>query len=33
MNKNGIHTEFHENGKKVVEGTFKDGESISAKWY
>ena len=27
MNKNGIHTEFHENGKKKSEGNLKDGKS------
>ena len=31
MNKNGIHTEFHENGQKSYEVTYKDGELISEK--
>jgi|TARA_B110000263_G_scaffold66809_1_gene57753 antitoxin component YwqK of YwqJK toxin-antitoxin module len=31
MNKNGIHTEFYENGQKDFEGTFKDGEIIFNK--
>ena len=35
MNKNGIHTEFHENGKKRSEGNFKDGklDGLSTHWY
>ena len=31
MKKNGIHTEFYENGQKKEEGTFKDGKLISKK--
>ena len=35
MNKNGIHTEFHENGKKRSEGNFKDGKTdgLWTSWY
>jgi len=35
MNKNGIHTEFHENGKKQSEGNFKDGklDGLYTEWY
>ena len=35
MKKNGIHTEFHENGKKKSDGTYKDGKSdgLYTEWY
>ena len=35
MKKNGIHTEFYENGEKKSDGTFKDGEldGLRTEWY
>ena len=35
MNKNGIHIEFHENGKKKSEENFKDGklDGLYTWWY
>ena len=27
----GLHTDWHDNGQKVYEGTYKDGEKISSK--
>jgi len=35
MNKNEIHTEFHENGKKASEGNYKDGkkDGLWTFWY
>jgi len=35
MKKNGIHTEFYENGKKRSEGNFKDGklDGLWTSWY
>ena len=29
----GPFTEWHENGQKAVQGTFKEGEEISAKYW
>jgi antitoxin component YwqK of YwqJK toxin-antitoxin module len=33
--KDGLHTEWYENGKKKLEGTFKDGKlnGLSTTWY
>ena len=35
MKKNGIHTEFYENGEKKFEGTFKNGkkDGLFTWWY
>ena len=35
MKKNGIHTEFYENGEKRFEGTFKNGkkDGLFTWWY
>ena len=35
MEKNGIHTEYYENGEKKFEGTFKNGkkEGLFTWWY
>ena len=35
MKKNGIHTEYYENGEKKFEGTFKNGkkEGLFTWWY
>jgi antitoxin component YwqK of YwqJK toxin-antitoxin module len=31
MKKNGIHTEFYENGKKEYEGTYSEGKKLSVE--
>ena len=35
MEKNGLSTEWYENGQKEIEGTFKDGkpDGLSTLWY
>ncbi|MGY8752039.1 MAG: hypothetical protein ACKVKJ_08420 [Fidelibacterota bacterium] len=31
MKKNGIHTEYYENGEKKFEGTYSDGRKLSVE--